>query len=283
MRTTLLYAVALLVIFSSCENAEVSGTTRSSIAVADTIAIDYNDSLTSPERTLIKTADFKCRVDNVLAAARQMEMLTKKLGGLITESRLENNWSNSEQVYYKPDSLKVVQTYAPVAYLTLRVPDETLDSVVNSLSSMSGFIEVRTLKQEDATLQFLGNSLKNQFAQTAEKAKGGKAEEVAYNDIRQEQYIERKIQSLQLKERVNYSTVSVELYQPLLTQTQVIFNPDHAKAIPYADQLTNALDRGWHLLKMLTLAIVLLWPMWLIGFAVAIFYRHGKLRKLKGV
>lgn len=275
MRTKPFYALVTLITLASCGiDTRETNSTGQAVTASDTFAAALGDTTIAIERKIIKTADLKCRVDNVLDATQKVEGMVKAMGGTVEESRLENRRASSEEIAYKPDSVKLLQTFEPVSYLSLRVPDESLDSVVNSLSAISGFVDVRNLKQQDATIQYLGNKMKNYLAKTQEKAKSGKVADASYNNIKGEEVIYRELENLQLVDKVNYSTLTVALYQAAYTQIEIKPNPDNIRAVPYSTQLYGALDKGWYLLKMIMLAIVFIWPLWIAGIIIVMLYRY---------
>ena len=136
--------------------ASVSDSAATSLADTSVEAI----ALSAPERKIIRTADFRCRVQNVFTAVTGLEALVKSAGGIVQDSRMMNNTGEVSSVNYKPDSLKSVQTYTTTAVLTLKVPSARIDSVIQHIPEMATFIESRTITQNDITTRYLGNQLK---------------------------------------------------------------------------------------------------------------------------
>ena len=131
------------------------GSTSPAVPAANTSAI-------IPGHKIIRTADLQCKVPNVFNATTRLEQLVRSVGGIVQESQLSNRNTEIKTAYYKPDSLKQLQTYTTTSFITLRVPYMYLDSVVNAIPAMANFIDSRTLKQSDVTYQYLANELKNQ-------------------------------------------------------------------------------------------------------------------------
>ena len=234
-----------------------------------TTAAATNDEPASPPRKRIRSADIKCRVDNVLQATLRLEHLVTQLDGGITESHIDNSPVETKEFVYKTDSLKKIQIIAPTATLTLRIPEKYLDSVVNMLSQSSGYVNYRTLKQSDVTLQYLSNNLKNQEQAKSpidiDKGEKNRLDLLQYKDERQEAMVDRKIANLQLNDDVKYSTLTVNFFQPAITDITVQINPDAIIKTSLSTDLRASLQGGVEILRTFLLAFVALWPLWMLG------------------
>jgi hypothetical protein len=267
-----------------------SNSTEAYIASADSTTLAHNVSdIASPSRKIIRTADIRCRVSNVYDAASKLEDMTRSLDGMVTDSRIENRITNSETIHYKPDSQKIAQTYTGAAHLTLRVPSFYLDTLMKQIPALASFMDTRNLKQEDVTLAYLSNAMKNEAAGVASPAvvkKKGSNELVAntkqtkIDSGKADVVVDRRIDNLQMLDDVNYATLTVELYQPGMADVLVVANPAYATRIPFDVQFAQALSGGWYLFQNLFLVWVRLWPLWVlcaIGYGV---YRVSKKRKV---
>lgn len=285
MRKLIFLLFIPLLWLTACENSQ-----EEYIASADSTTLAHNvSSMNSPSRKIIRTADVRCRVSNVYDAANKLEDFTRSLDGIVADSRMENNVTNSETIHYKPDSQKIAQTYTGTAHLTLRVPSFYLDTLMKQIPSLSSFINARNLKQQDVTLAYLSNAMKNEAAGVAPPVvvkKKGSHELVAnpkqtkIDSGKAEVVVDRRIENLQLLDDVNYATLTVELYQPGMADVLVVADPAYAARIPFSVQLTQSLSGGWYLLQNLFLVWVRLWPLWVlaaIGFGV---YRLTRKRKV---
>ena len=66
------------------ESAEPAPASEQVLATADSVVFGNSiSSLTSPSRKMIRTADLRCRVDDVFAATTQLEDLVKASGGIV--------------------------------------------------------------------------------------------------------------------------------------------------------------------------------------------------------
>ncbi len=241
--------------------------------------------LNSPGRKVIRTADFRCKVKNVFTATTNLEHIVKGVGGIVQDSRIENVTSDTHSSYYTEDSLRQTQTYTTTATLTLRVPVQYLDSVLDAIPGMTSFIEARTVKQNDVTYRYMANELKNRVGSDSkatpramELAK--KSEEPivvqAYKDDREEKRIDRRLENLQLVDDVTYATVTVALAQPEQVYSQVVIDPSYYNNIPFALKCRQALFSGWSFFKGFFISLINIWPLIILGTIVWIVVRRIK-------
>jgi len=183
----------------------------------------------------------------------------------------------TQDVPYSADSLKRIQLYTPTANLTLRVPAASLDSVVHTLTSMATFIDYRTLKDEDKTLLYLSNSLKNDAPAPAAlkpTSKGTALDVATYQDQRNNESTDRKIANLAILDDVHYATFSVQLFQPQQADIQVIVNPDKVTRAGFGTRTLTALISGTETLSNLFVFLLSCWPFIIVLVAGWFGYRR---------
>lgn len=272
--------------YSTAESAPAE--TKELLATADStsFASDISD-INSSSRKIIRTADFRCQVKDVLTASTSLENTVKSVGGIIEESRMNNEKSYTQSSYYTADSLKQVQTYTTTAYLTLRVPVAALDSIVKVIPGLTTFIEHRSLAQEDVTLQYLSNSLKNEPTGRTQKALDAakKSEDIIaadnYLTRKHESTVDRQINNLQLLDQANYATLKVEFFQPERVNTQIVINPDYYAKPSFGTQFVVAINNGWQMIRQLFIALLYVWPLLILATISWILYRkYRKDRRL---
>jgi hypothetical protein len=260
--------------------ADAPAETEALLASADStsFASDISE-IRSASRKVIRTADFRCRVKDVFTAATSLENVVKGVGGIVEESRMGNSDSYSSSIYHTADSLKEVHAYTTTSYLTLRVPVASLDSVIKAIPELATFIEHRNLSQEDVTLKYLANSLKNDVGSRTTKAMdvAKKSEEVIaadeYLTQKHDNIVDRQVQNLALLDDANYATIKVEFFQPERLNTQVVINPEYFAKPTFGLQLTLALSKGWNLLRELFITLLSIWPLIALGFAGWLAYK----------
>ncbi|MCD6063564.1 MAG: hypothetical protein K0R82_1475 [Flavipsychrobacter sp.] len=258
MRYLVTPSIAALLLLAAC-NASQSSKEYAAAAADSTGFADDITSMHSSSRKIARSADIRCRVRNVQDATLALETTVTQLGGLVTQSTIESPAIEQRTLSYKPDSLKQVISYTPIAHLVLRVPAYHLDSLLHLLPQVTEFTEYRDLRQDDKTLAYLANALRNEALRPAQlKSK------IADTGINTLQAVDRRIDNLQILDDVHYATVSIELAQPAQVYTTTIINTDYAATEPFGRQLANSLYNGWAALQSLFVALVAVWPLWLM-------------------
>ncbi len=275
-----LYLMAPVLLAAACSSApsSLSKEEESFVATADSTGL-ANDitALNSPSRKRVRTADVRCRVSNVFNSLSTLEHTVIGVNGMIAESTMHNDVTMTQDVPYSADSLKRIQLYTPTANLTLRVPAASLDSVVHTLTSMATFIDYRTLKDEDKTLLYLSNSLKNDAPAPAAlkpTPKGTALDVATYQDQRYDEGTDRRIANLAILDDVHYATFSVQLFQPQQADIQVIVNPDKVTRAGFGTRTLTALRSGTETLSNLFVFLLSCWPFIIVLVAGWFGYRR---------
>lgn len=280
MRPLLCYLIMPVVMLAACQSG-VTDSAESTAAYESTAdSTKFSNDITalnSPSRKRVRTADVRCRVNNVFSSALLLEQAVARMNGVVEQSSMRNSFGSMRDLPYSRDSLKRVQLYSPTAYLTLRVPAAGLDSIVLVLTNMASFIDHRTLNTTDKTLDYLSNSLKNHDSGAARIVPGkhGTAVDVAlYQDNKREVAIDRKIENLVIMDSVNYATFTVELFQPEMADVQVVVNPDNISRAGFGTELLNALGTGVDAIRNIVLFLMQLWPFWLLTAAAVWWFKR---------
>jgi len=291
MRNTKVFQLIPLIALSACGNMK-EGNNASYMAsknvsvvaspVADTTAFstDAVEKITSPDRKIIKTADFNCRVTDVYKASTALENKVKALGGIVQESNTTNDFGEVKTLNYKPDSLKQVKLYKTTCSLVLRVPVTMLDSVTNMIPQLSSFVDSRNLKQSDVTLAYLSNEMKNNVG----AGEAGKAYKYAkrskdvldvneHIEHKQDEKINRHFENLRLDEAANYATVSIIFNQPEKADVQIVVNPEYFTKNDFGARFISAIEVGWDGITSVFLLVCGIWPLLILLMAGLWIYR----------
>ncbi|WP_343704382.1 DUF4349 domain-containing protein [Chitinophaga sp.] len=245
--------------------------------------------LQSEARKRIRSADVRCRVPDVFKAASTLERMVVSVEGVVVESVLHNDVTEQRTLPWSADSLKLVKRYTPVANLTLRVPVKHLDSVVSTLTSMAGFIDYRKLQDQDVTLAYERNAMKNEALaaedhkrETTHTKMNKELEVTQHQEANTEAAIDRTIANLGMLENAAFSTISVQLFQPEVADVQVVVNPQQLTRAGFGTAAMNALRGGADVFRALALFILQVWPLWVLAAAGWVLYRKV-LRRYSGL
>ncbi len=231
--------------------------------------------LNSPDRKIARTADIRCQVANALNATMALERLTKQLGGAMLESALQRTYSQINTTAYKADSLRETKTSVTTATMTIRVPSDQLDTLLQALPALATTVESRTIKQQDLTYSYVANELRNKAAEQANSSgiapaprRSEALETQQYKDAKTDELIDRKINNLQILDNVAYATITVALTEPEAINQRAIPNPDYYAKTPLTIELRNAFVNGWEIMAELALIFISIWPLLLLAAAI---------------
>jgi len=190
----------------------------------DSTADNADSQFQLPERRFVRTASLKFKVPSVSEAVTVIENRTRALGGYVGFSHFVNNVLDSSGISISRDSSMQIIHYGTSGFLTLRVPDFMLDSLLADLRPMSSVILDREIRADDVSIQMLSHQLTGQRAvrtqgrlETDIRQRGRKLSDIEQTEKTLEERLaqadEAKIAGLNLEDAVRFSTVSLEIYQ----------------------------------------------------------------------
>lgn len=288
--TKTVLALLLIGIAISCKQAEYSEEATSGVsaealdttastssegnAISSSAAVEPKNS----NRKFVRTADIKFKVKNVAKSTEVIEDATTRFGGFVTYTNLQSTISDEDKTKVSPDSTLVTTKFMVENNMTIRVPNTQLDTVIKSIAKQVGFLNYRVIKADDVTLQILSNKLaqkrsagtENRIA-TAIDTKGKKLNQVidAEENLasKKEENDAKTIENLSLKDQVNFSTLTLQLYQDESVKQEMIANQKSVNAYRpnIGLQIWDSLKTGWFILEEIISFVVVLWPFALLG------------------
>ena len=275
--------------FPACQNAATESASSPShkesyapdAAVAESAVADT--SFAAPtDRKIIKTADLRGRVKDVMSTTTALENTARQMGGEVMQSALRNDIEDLRQQRISSDSMKEIQSYTTTANLIFKVPVNQLDSFLQQAVGNMQFVNNRNLSLDDVSLTYLSNKLKQQ-ANERDRLKGKNVEEVSYLDDKNENNIDRRIYNMGINERVKFATLSLEIYQPKRADINLVPNVESLIRPSFGEQMRLAMANGWDLVKMLLIGLTNLWAIILLVTIILVLFRNKRLRaKIKG-
>jgi len=281
------FALALLLIgiAISCkqaqsENAEASSNITEAVAADSTSLISSAAALqpNTSTRKFVRTADIKFKVKNVAKSTGVIEDATIKFGGFVTYTNLQSTINDEDRTKVSPDSTLVTTKYTVENNMTIRVPNTQLDTVIKTIAHQIGFLNYRVIKADDVTLQMLSNKMAQKRSISTEKriataidTKGKKLNQVIDAeenlDAKKEANDAKTLENLSLKDQVNFSTLTLLIYQDQTVKQEMIANEKSINAYRpnIGLQVWESIKTGWFVLENIISFVVLLWPFALIG------------------
>ncbi len=288
-------ALLLLGLVFACKqadyNAEATATTESAAITTDS-TVSAKKSPTANlqkkelQRKFVRTADLKFKVKNVAKSTYAIERIVGQHGGFITLSDLKSNINEHKLTQVSQDSTLETTRFTVDNTITLRVPNSQLDSVLTAITKEIDFLDSRLIKADDVALQLLSNRLAQKRITNSQKRleKGIDTKGKKLNDIStaEDKALEKATESddtilnnLSLEDQVNFSTVTLYLYQKETIKNELVANEKSINAYrPHIGlQIWDSLKTGWFMLEGIIAFVVQLWAILLIVALGYLAYR----------
>jgi len=251
-------------------------------AMSSSAAVENKNS----NRKFVRTADVKFKVKNVVKSTYAIEDATTKFGGFVTFTKLESNIYSVDKTKVSQDSTLVTTKYKVDNNITIRVPNIKMDTVIKTIAKQIHFLDYRIIKADDVSLQMLSNELAQKRSKSSEKrlenaidSKGKKLNQVVKVeeslDAKKEQNDASKMQNLSLQDQVNFSTLTLNIYQDESIKQEMVANEKSINAYRpnIGLQIWDSVKTGWFMLENIISFVVVLWPFALIGFLGLLGYK----------
>jgi hypothetical protein len=241
-------------------------------------------------KKFIRTADIKFKVKNVERSTYKIEDIVAHFEGFVTDTHLASRINYTESFRIKEDSLLQRVHYVVENNMTFRVPKALLDTTLKQIVSQIDFLDYRIIKAEDVSFVALKNKLSTKrYTKHEERLtqaiNNNKTKNVlnAENSLlsTQEQADENMVAELELKDKIEYSTVQLLIYQDEKVKTDKVFSEERTPSYKpsFGKEFNSSIKLGWEIVEFLFLLLVKLWPFILIGFGV--YFGVKKLMKKK--
>ena len=256
--------------------------TDSTSVISSSAAVENKNS----NRKFVRTADVKFKVKNVAKSTYAIEDATTKFGGFVTYTNLQSNIHSEDRTKVSQDSTLVTTKYKVDNNITIRVPNTKMDTVIKTIAKQIHFLDYRIIKADDVSLQMSSNELAQKRSNSSEKrlanaidSKGKKLNQVVKAeetlDAKKEQNDASKLQNLSLQDQVNFSTLTLNIYQDESIKQEMVANEKSINAYRpnIGLQIWDSVKTGWFILEHIISFIVVLWPFALIGFLGFLGYK----------
>ena len=256
--------------------------TDSTSVISSSAAVENKNS----NRKFVRTADVKFKVKNVAKSTYAIEDATTKFGGFVTYTNLQSNIHSEDRTKVSQDSTLVTTKYKVDNNITIRVPNTKMDTVIKTIAKQIHFLDYRIIKADDVSLQMLSNELAQKRSNSSEKrlanaidSKGKKLNQVVDAeenlDSKKEQNDASKLQNLSLQDQVNFSTLTLNIYQDESIKQEMVANEKSINAYRpnIGLQIWDSVKTGWFMLENIVSFVVVLWPFALIGFLGLLGYK----------
>lgn len=280
-------------LFCACSQASQESAVAED-ARSEKLSLSSSAAVEKPDDTIrkfIRTADIRFRVKNVEQATYRIEDIATSLGGFVTYTKLASQEAGRDIIPISADSSLETIKYTVVNNITLRVPNVRLDTTLKAIATLVDYLDYRAISADDVALQIKANK----WAQKRALGSGGRLETALDKNGKLREAIngaevlngikgqadEAALANLSLQDQVNFSTVSIDIYQRQDFKRWVIANDKDIAAYKpgLGTKLWDALKAGWSLIEYLIVAITHLWALILLAIIMYLLFRNrAKLR-----
>lgn len=273
-------ALLIVILAISCKKAEASAETayESKDIAVDTTNVTSSSAAVEPknsDKKVIRTADIKFKVKNVANSTYAIENTANKFGGFVTYTNLQSTISDKNETKISQDSTLEITKYTVENNIVIRVPNIRLDTVIKTIVKQIDFLEYRIIKADDVSLQMLSNQMAQNRSSKQEKrlekaidTKGKKLNEVIAAednlDAKNEQNDNTKLENLSLQDQVNFSTLTLQIYQRETIKEEMIANAKTYRQ-DFGSKILDGIISGWYVIEGIIAVVAQLWSVILIG------------------
>ena len=232
-------------------------------------------------RKMIRTADIKFKVKDVIKATYNIENIAVKHSGFVENSNLTSQINSIKETEIKEDSTLVTTYYSVLNTLILRVPNTKLDTALKEIAQFVDFMDYRVIDAKDVTLDLLSKKLEqsrlakyDHRMKNAIDSKGKRLNDLteAENNLlyKQEQADEAKLANLQILDKIKFSTITLSLYQNQSIKYETIVKEKIIKpySTPFGIRFVDALKLGWSIIVEIFLFLINIWSIILVALLV---------------
>lgn len=217
-------------------------------------------------KKVIKNGSMKIQVDNIEKAKGQINTLLKNNKAYIQKEEFQNTDLDEN------------------LDLTIRVPHQNFDTLINSFSAGVGSILSKNISSDDVTEEYTDVSIKlsnkkiylEKYRDMLKSAKTTKDMLEIQENIRDlEDEIDVSEGRLRfIDDRVNYSTLNLSLYKEKVRSSAT-------SRIGFGSRFGDSVTEGWNSFVAFLLVIISLWPFFLLIPILVFLWRKWRNRKKK--
>ena len=282
-----LFSIAIITLVFGCQSEKKEYANTENLKITEQVGlVEATDTLAIPK--IIKTANMRFRVKDVQQTKSQLSTIIRSKGGATAEFSINSTIQETDKVKYSLDSLKEITSYRKEGLLIAKIPSEKLDEFIDTVVKIAVFVDDQMMKMDDQSSSYLSTNLKAQNRVEAlnavRKFAKKKGRDVETSMLIKDDYIDKKIENMNVDNQVRYSTITLNFYQDNTIKTIIIGNDNLYDYRPgFFQRLGLNIVDGWLYFKEFLLAISHLWMLAVIGFSVYIVTRYYINRKrIKG-
>jgi hypothetical protein len=275
--SNLLVLLAALCLLGACKGSGHYEAINNDTAAASSAD---NASATESQPLLVKTAEMRMKVKDIISTSEHITSLTQAYRGMVMHHHMQSSANNSRDIKLSNDSVRRVSSFVTTADITVKIPSDSLQQFMNRVSHMGIYVNVRNLDIEDKTLDYLSSKMKLESrTQIIKQQKKGK---IVIKDPSavlwlKDDMIDERINNSRINDAVKYSVIDLNLYQSNTIVQEIIANDDPgAYREAFVNRLLIALANGWSLFTDFVIGLANLWVFMLTAYVAWLLYRLYK-------
>jgi predicted secreted protein len=291
MKNLSILMATLVVAFSFTNCSEKKAESLADFASVDSTAADVPADagmhLSPEERKFIRRAELRFKVKNVQASSNVVEDLVGKYKGFIVKSQLSTNVLNINEVELSEDSVLRNKSYEVNNEISLRIPNESFEKLQRDIQPLMTFLDGQTVSAEDVSLNLMASELRkkrySRFEKRYEKTIDSKGKKLMETSTAEENLLNHQseadnnqIKTLRTKDEVNYSTITLHLYQPITVMQEMLPNIENTHAFKpnLFIRIWQSVREGWYILEEIIVFFARLWFLILLAFGAFWLYKR---------
>jgi len=215
------------------------------------------DMAAARDRQFVRSADLRFRTRSVAQATREIEELTARAGGFVALNDMRSTIRDTRERPYGKDSVVGFASVDVANTMTLRVPNDRLDSLLAHIARHATFLEHRTIRAEDVGKELRRASRESRRLEAAGKRlqamaqdKAGKVKDLAQVDdqalARDDRAADAAARVEDLQAEVQLSTVQLSFWQHAATTLDTLPRPlGETWHEPFWGRVGRAFSDGW--------------------------------------
>jgi len=248
---------------------------------------------TDGERQFIRTANAQFRVKDVYRSALVIEDVVAAHGGFVVKNDINAEIDKTQSRPSGDGKVIELATYTVHGNLQVRVPSARTQAFLRAIVDQIEFLDRRNFQAADAQFELLRQQLAQSRHQAAQQALGEavadggklgqKAEAIAARTDAQSSRDEARIAQKTFEDQVAFSTIDLSMYQPPRIRRSERIDVDavlRSDGPGFFARAGHSLSVGWYGLLNLVLALIQVWPLWLILLAAGVLAMRLRKRRV---
>jgi hypothetical protein len=245
-------------------------------------------------RRFIRSAELHFKTKDAIRATYAIEDIIARHGGFVENTELWSTVNNISSIRVSRDSTLESTFYTVSNTMKLRVPFRQLDASLKDIAAWAEFMDYRKVNATDVRLNLLRNDLTRRRAARQEKRienaideKGEKLNQLISAEerlaARQEEADNALLSNLELKDKIEFSVITVQLRQERAVKRIIKANEENIDEyrIGFGIRFVDALKTGWYGFVEFVIFIANFWTLWLIIAGVFVGIKYYKRRRKK--